>query len=96
MTTDRSEYETDIMNKDVLDSAYGTASNTNTCVLRFCIRHRSGAQHNRQQAKDARRQDNDHAGPVIKIAHHADESSSKQTALHHQEGKYGEARRRDD
>ena len=29
------------------------------------------------EAENALRQDNDHAGPVIKIAHHADESSSK-------------------
>ncbi len=49
----------------------------NTYLLRFCIRHRADAQHNRQQAENALRQDNDHAGPVIKIAHHADESSSK-------------------
>ena len=40
----------------------------NTYLLRFCIRHRADAQHNRQQAEDALRQDNDHAGPVINIA----------------------------
>jgi len=40
----------------------------NTYLLRFCIRHRADAQHNRQQAENALRQENDHAGPVIKIA----------------------------
>ena len=92
---DDKEKEQEKTQKQEKQSWEPNTSVENTYLLRFCICHRAGAQHNRQQAEDALRQDNDHAGPVIKMPITRMKVRPNIDAAH-QEGKYGEATRRDD